>query len=410
MTTHGSVATPMTVALVGAGVVAKKHEQAIRYLQKRQLATLSAVVDLNEDAARDLLSGRDIPIYKTLEDCLKASLPDIVAITTPSGTHAALAETALEAGCHVLIEKPMTLSLREADALLQLAEAKERKIAVGHIYRYFPLSLPLKQLIDSGAFGPCLYGDVKVRWGHDQAYYDQAEWRGTYASDGGALLNQSIHAIDLMQWLIGEKALETTAMLARQRHEMEAEDLALGVVRFKNNVYLQIEGTTNTNPKRHEASFTLFFEKGEVRVGLDAGKIAVEIDQYGKRRQKNSYLYETVWQKIREEGFSIIFEFSNPHTFLYLDLVRSIADDRMPLADGQSGRDALATVLSLYRAARERQVVTVRSAIAFPLADMIGVPEARVEEDDTPPEVPAAETKTVDADSDSDQETSDSET
>lgn len=408
MTAGGSVASPLTVALVGAGVVAKKHEKAITYLQKRQLATLLAVVDLNEDAARDLLSGRDVPVYKTLEDCLKASLPDIVAITTPSGTHAALAEAALEAGCHVLIEKPMTLSLREADKLLQLAEEKARKIAVGHIYRYFPLSLPLKELIESGAFGPCLYGDVKVRWGHDQAYYDQAKWRGTYASDGGALLNQSIHAIDLMQWLIGEKAVEATAMLARQRHEMEAEDLALGVVRFKNNVYLQVEGTTNTNPARHEASFTLFFENGEVRVGLDAGKIAVDIDQYGKRRQRNWYLYETAWQKVKEEGFSIVAQFSNPHTFLYLDFVRAIADGRDPLADGRSGRDALATVLSLYRAARERQVVTVRSAIAFPLSDMIGVPEVRVDEAEEPSEILEVETKTADPDPDAEQETSDS--
>lgn len=369
------------IVLVGAGVVAKKHKKAIDYLVEKQMVEWIGLVDPREEATNALLEGASIPTYKSLDECLSQGVPDLVAITTPSGTHAKLATEALEAGAHVLIEKPMTLSVQDADKLLTLAETKERKIAVGHIYRYFPLSLPLKQAIASGVFGTCLYGVVNVRWGHEQDYYDQATWRGTYAADGGALLNQSIHAIDLMQWLIDEKAIEASAMLARQRHAMEAEDLALGVIRFKNNIYLQVEGTTNTNPKRHEATFALFFEKGEVRVALDAGTIDLEIWPYDGKRQRKSYLLKSVWQKVKEEGLSILPQLSNPHTFLYVDFLRAIEEEREPLASGQTGKDAVATVLALYRAAKERQVVSVASTIAFPLSDMVGVPEATEVED-----------------------------
>lgn len=363
----------LSIVLVGAGVVAAKHKKAIDYLVKRHLAELSAVVDPNEQAAAAL--SLHTPVFASLSACLAEVKPDIVAITTPSGTHAELAELALTHGCHVLIEKPMTLSLKDADRLLQLAADAGKRIAVGHIFRYVPLADTLKSMVADGRFGRCLYGDVKVRWGHDQAYYDQAAWRGTYAADGGVLMNQSIHAIDLMQWLIGEKAVEAVAMAARQMHDMEGEDLALGIVRCTNNTYVQVEGTTNTDPARHEASFALFFEKGDLRVRLSAGQIEAEVNVQGRKPVSGkALLRQAVFAAVRREGIGIVRHMGNPHTFLYLDLVRAIANGGAVLADGQSGRDALATVLAIYRAAKERQVISVRSAVAFPLKDMVGVP------------------------------------
>lgn len=367
-----------TIALVGAGVVAARHRKAIDYLQKKKRASLLAVVDSNEAAAAAFLGSKTIPVYTSLEALLETTTPDLVAITTPSGSHFALGKMALEKGCHVLIEKPMTMAVSEANELLALAREKERIISVGHIYRYVPISDAIHEMATDGRLGRCLYGTVQVRWGHDQAYYDKAAWRGTYADDGGVLLNQAVHAIDLMQWLINREALEAQAIVATQHHEMEAEDLALGVVRFRDNVYLQVEATTNSDPAIPEAAFTLFFAKGEMRVVLYAGKLTVVARRYGEK-VNTKILSQAVRSKIRKHGLGIIKHLGNPHTFLYLDTVRAMDTGTPAIADGQSGKAALATVLALYRSAKERQTVSIQSTLAFPLSDMVWVPTTNAE-------------------------------
>lgn len=352
-------------ALIGCGKVAVKHLKAVRYHRKSLL--LSALVDSRPDVAGPVLqaagfSEREIaavPVFPDTESMLAAVQPDLVAITTPSGTHFLIAGAAISSGAHVLIEKPLTLSLTEAAQLLTMADEHKVRIAVGHIYRYFPVVQALAADIQTGRFGRILSGDVKVRWGHDQAYYDQATWRGTWDLDGGALMNQSIHALDLMTWLMGSPVTEVSGWIDRQVHQMEAEDFGLVMMRLANGSYCQVEGTTNTDPHRQEASFYILGSEGEIRAGLLAGRPYVEVRDRSGRVLTGKYLRRFLREQWREGGLKAILQLKNPHSGLYGDLIRAIREGRAPVADGESGRAAVELVLAIYRSALEKQPVTL---------------------------------------------------
>jgi UDP-N-acetyl-2-amino-2-deoxyglucuronate dehydrogenase len=282
-----------------------------------------------------------------------------VAITTPSGTHYALASQAIAAGAHVLVEKPLTLSLTEADSLLAAARDRGVRVAVGHIYRFFPLVQALEKDLRAGKFGRILQGDVKVRWGHDQAYYDQAAWRGTWAQDGGALMNQSIHALDLMTWLLGSPVREVSGWIDRQTHKMEAEDFGLAMLRLENGSYCQVEGTTSTDPHRQEASFYILGTEGEIRGGIMGGKPFMEIRDRRGHPLTGAYLRRFLREKLREGGLPALLQLKNPHSALYGDLVRSIREGGEPLADGMSGRQAVELILAIYQSALTARPVSL---------------------------------------------------
>ena len=188
-------------------------------------AARTRILDLMTNQQRKLAKG-----YDSLEDLFKERKPDIVSITTPSNSHYPLARLALENRCHLFIEKPMTLNLDEARDLIQLAKVEERQIAVGHIYRFFPLVDLIQHEIALDKHGKVLHGTVQVQWGHEQNYYDLAAWRGKWLSDGGVLMNQSVHAVDLMQWLVGAKSIAAQGSIHQQVHRMEAEDYGVGLL------------------------------------------------------------------------------------------------------------------------------------------------------------------------------------
>ncbi len=348
---------PMTYALIGCGKVAIKHLKAVKRFS--QNFKLSALVDNNKEAVIRLLNTMGysseqqaaIRIYADFKEMLSREKPQVVAITTPSGSHYALGMAALAAGAHLIMEKPLTLSLSEADALLQAAAKQRLQIAVGHIYRYFPLVSTLAAEISAGKHGRVLFGDVTVRWGHDQAYYDQAAWRGTYAQDGGAVMNQSIHALDLMTFLMGSNIASARADIARLQHRMEAEDFGLAALRLGNGSYLNFEGTTVTNPMRQEASFQVFTEKTEIRGGILAGKAKLEIRDRTGKNHTFTYLRRLLAARWRDGGLNSLRTLPHPHTELYRDFGRALAAGAAPLADGKSGRDALEAVLLIYKAA-----------------------------------------------------------
>lgn len=368
---------PLKIALIGCGKVAVKHLQAIR--DNKRAAQLCALVDNRLEAARDLLDTTgflnpaegEIPIFPNIDLLLAAQTPDIVAITTPSGTHADLAKAAILAKAHVLVEKPMTLDLDSADELLQLAARQRVKIAVGHIYRFFPLVQALAEDLHSGRFGRLLSGNVTVRWGHDQAYYDQAAWRGTWEQDGGALMNQTIHALDLMMWLLGSPVTDVFGWIDRQVHSIESEDTGFALLRLQNGGYCQIEGTTASDPERQEAAFNILCTGGEIRAGIIAGRPSFQIRDRRGRRLGSRYLRRFIAKTWREERVKGFIRLKNPHSGLYRDFIQSIRQDRPPLADGRSGRSAVELVLAIYRSALEKQPVQLPLG-AFHLTGMKG--------------------------------------
>lgn len=367
----------LKVALIGCGKVAEKHLKAIRTFP--EALRLVALADSRPESAHRLMQALGfsaalkaaIPVYEDYRTMLEKERPDLVAITTPSGTHFAMGMAALAAGAHLVMEKPLTLSVPEADALVREAAARQRRIAVGHIYRYFPLVSTLAEEIRSGRHGRVLFGQVTVRWGHDQAYYDQAAWRGTYAQDGGAVMNQCIHALDLMTFLMGSGIVSARADIDRLTHRMEAEDFGLAVLKLENGAWLGFQGTTVTDPKRQEASFEVVTERLEFRGGILAGKIRLSIRERGGRSLAFAYLRRLLAARWRDGGLAGLRMLFHPHTEIYRDLIRALAENRSPLADGQSGRDAVESVLLIYKAA-STGCEARRPVAPFSVADMAG--------------------------------------
>lgn len=387
---------PLKFALVGLGRAARHHLMALRVQQKKGRVELIAVADANQAAADKALHThakayfKDVPIYASLGEILEHCPPDVVAITTPSGSHKALAMEALAAGCHLLVEKPIAMSSEDAREICEAAEKAGKRVALGHVYRYFPLVDQVQHDLRNGRFGRIYYGTVQVRWGHDQAYYDSAPWRGTRAADGGVVMNQSVHALDLMRWLLcvddndsseTSEAFKTPEILGssgatevsvpsyapetsdtsktpetsvkafcdRQSHRMESEDLGLALFRFGNGSYLSYEGTTSSEPAAQEASFYICAEKGEIRARLYRKKISCEMIENGGKRVTRQYVRRWLGRELKKEGLAALTQIGNPHFFIYSDLIEAIREKRDPRASARDGLASVAMVEAVYR-------------------------------------------------------------
>ncbi len=368
---------PLRCGLVGCGRVALKHLKAIRAFPKELV--LCGVVDPRPEAAIELFRAAGIrqnPLesnlyYRSLEDLLSQNRPDLTAITTPSGTHGILAQKALDASCHVLVEKPLTLSLKDADQLIEKAKSSGKVLAVGHIYRYFPLVRSIRKALLSGQFGTVQSGRVSVFWGHDQAYYDAASWRGTWQQDGGVLMNQCVHALDLMLYLMNSPITVVNSWIDQINHQMEAEDYGLVQMRFASGAYGMLEGSTATSPLRQEATFAIQCSAGSIQLGFCRGKPSVRIvDSKGKEWQRR-FLAEFVRDTLREEGIRGLRQAMHPHTVLYRDVIEAIRTGRQPEADGKSGRQAVEAVLAAYASALKGGACAL-PIDNFALTDMAG--------------------------------------
>lgn len=374
----------LSVALVGCGRISVKHLKAI--LKQKDSFNLCALVDPVENAPETLLGASGIKgvskeeflskvrIYKDFSRMLESEKPDIVSITVPSGLHYEMAKSALLSGSHVFLEKPMTMKISEAAELVELSASTGRKIVMGHIYRYFPVIGLIQRDLSTGLFGSISHGAVTVRWGHDQQYYDQAAWRGTWKYDGGALMNQTIHALDLMCWLMSSTPEYVTGFLAKRSRNIEAEDTGMAVIRMKSGALCQVEGTTATSPRDHEASFFINGASGSVRIGLRNGIPSLDVrDAKGKRR-KSHYLIE----QIKTHGLSSLLRAGNPHYAIYQDLYHSISVGKEPIADAGSGLMSVSSVLAVYLSAKENKVIHLPLDHDFSTEEMIGFFDAAI--------------------------------
>ncbi len=367
----------LKAAIIGCGRVSIKHIKAISKLDDK--ITLCALVDNNPDAPSHLLSGAKLKsgalskirstmkTYLDYKEMLEAVHPDIVAITVPSGLHYQIAKDCLLAGANILLEKPMTMSNTACKELYELAESQGLKIAMGHIYRYFPIVSLIAEDVKNGKFGKIGHGSVIVRWGHENEYYSQAAWRGTWKSDGGALMNQTVHALDLMCYLMNTEATRVTGMIASRFRDMEAEDTALGVFACQNGALCQVEGTTATSPDDHEASFYINAENACIRIALRKGKPSYSITTNKGKNLAFRYLR----RYIKQFGlFYLIAVAKNPHFGIYSDLYQAILSKGSPIADGRSGYLAVDMVLGFYRSVLEKQEISLPLSEEFPIESM----------------------------------------
>lgn len=343
----------MKYALIGCGRISPNHVMAA----KNNDLDIVAVCDIVRENAEDKILKFDldsdrVKVYEDYKKLLEIEKPELVAIATESGKHAQIALECIEAGCHVIIEKPIALSLSDAEAIIKAGKEKGVIVCANHQNRFNKSIQEIRKAIEKKRFGKLLYGTAHIRWARDHEYYDRALWRGTWEQDGGALMNQCIHDVDLLRWMMGDEIDTVYGMTDRLIHPyIEAEDLGLAVVKFKNGSYGMIEGTTNVYPRNLEETLYIFGEKGTVKAGGEAVNIIEEwkfSDYFGDEEQV---------KKECSENPPNVYGFG--HSKLYKNVIGAIKGEEKILVDGEAGKRALELVLAIYKSAAEGRPVNL---------------------------------------------------
>ncbi len=341
----------MKYALIGCGRIAVNHVKAVLNNQLEFVAACD--VDLEQITKLlgkyGLEKDSSIKRYKDYKKMISENELDLVAIATESGIHAEIALYCIAHGVHCIIEKPIAMSMEDADEIVRFSQVKGVKVSACHQNRFNVAVQEMRKALEAGRFGKLSHGSVHVRWNRNEDYYTQASWRGKWASDGGALMNQCIHGIDLLRWMLGDEVGEVYGQTRQQFHDyLETEDIGMAVVKFKNGAIATIEGTTNVYPQNLEETLYLFGETGTVKLGgkstnnIDVWQFADETEADGKN-------------KGLEEAASNVY--GNGHTSLYRDMIDAIENDRKPYVDAVAGRNALEMVLAIYKSQREGRPV-----------------------------------------------------
>lgn len=341
----------MRYALIGCGRIATNHMKAAVNNQLEISAVCDVVPEHMEVllAKHELQNDMSILRYTDYRSMIQEVKPDLVSIATESGIHAEIALFCIDHGVHVIIEKPMAMSISDANEIIQRSEEKHVKVSACHQNRFNIAVQEMRHALEAGRFGRLSHGSIHVRWNRNQGYYDQAPWRGTWAQDGGALMNQCIHGIDLLRWTFGGEIEEAYGQTRQQFHDyLEAEDVGMAVVKFKNGAIATIEGTTNVYPKNLEETLYIFGEKGTVKIG---GTSTNNIDVWDFADESEA---DTKNKGLQEETSNV---YGNGHTSLFADMIDAIQNDRKPYVDAYAGRDALELVLAIYKSQKEGHAV-----------------------------------------------------
>ena len=338
----------MTVrfGLIGCGRVAPRHAQSIGQLST---TTLVAVADIKPPRADHFAHDYNATPYTDYRALLDRPDIDAVSICVPSGRHAEVAIDAMQAGKHVLVEKPIAITLADADRMIATAAATGRRLGVVLQNRYNHPMQQVRALIDADGLGRLYLGNACVRWYRPQSYYED-DWHGTWAMDGGALMNQSIHHIDALQWFLGP-VQSVNAYTATLAHRMEAEDVGVAVIRFASSALATVEGSTLTWPQNLEGSVAIFGEHGSVKVGgtalnrIELWKVDGQLEQEAELLTSQRVDPPSVY------GYS--------HREVVRDFAEAVQTGRDSDTPGPEARKSLALVLAIYEAARTGREVTL---------------------------------------------------
>ena len=341
----------MKYALIGCGRISPNHIEAAKNNNLNFVAMCDIIPETMEEKS-DKFGLGDVRRYTDYKELLEKEKPELAAIATESGKHAQIALDCISAGCHVIIEKPIALSIADANAIIAAGKEKGVVVCANHQNRFNKSVQYMRKALEEGRFGRLSHGAAHVRWNRGKDYYKQAPWRGTWAQDGGCLMNQCIHNIDLLRWMMGDDIVEVMAYTDQIEHPyLEAEDLGMALVKFKNGPYGLIEGTTNVFPKNLEETLYIFGEKGTAKAAGTSDNIIEEwvfadgLDNPEEVKREFSENPPNIY------GFG--------HTPLYADVIEAIQTGRKPLVDGEAGKRALELVLAIYKSAAEHRPVTL---------------------------------------------------
>ncbi len=334
--------------IVGTGVIGATHAQAIAALPNAHLA---AVTDIRPDAARAFAKAQDCAAEPDLSALLARADVEVVSVCVPSGLHAEVGIQAAAAGKHLAVEKPIEVTLAAADNLIKAAEAAGVALTVISQHRFDAGLVELRRLLDDGALGELVLGEARTKWHRTQEYYDSAAWRGTRAFDGGALLNQGVHYVDLLRWCMGPVA-EVTAMSATSTHRMEAEDTALALLRFTSGALGTIVASTAVYPGFAQqleitgTNGTVIIEDGDI------ARVDLRTAGYGRGGERRESAPPSAAADPALSGVA-------SHAAQIADLLTAIEQGRQPLVSAASARDALEIVLAAYDSARDGRPVVL---------------------------------------------------
>lgn len=335
------------IAIVGCGRISKNHFASIE--KHAENMELVSICDDDELVLKEHQDKYKVPGYQNLKDMLEKEKLDIVSICTPSGIHPGQVVMAAKAGVHVMTEKPMATRWKDGVRMVQACdEARVRLFVVKQNRRNTTLQL-LKRAVDEKRFGKINMVQINVFWTRPQEYYDQATWRGTWELDGGALMNQASHYIDLIDWLIGpvESIQAMTGTLGR---DIEVEDTGVMNVRWRNGALGSMSVTMLTYPKNMEGSITILGEKGTVRI---AGVAVNDIQhwEFDESRDYDEQISSANYETTSVYGFG--------HPLYYKNVVDVMRGDAEPETDGREGLRSLEVLIAAYLSARDGKTINL---------------------------------------------------
>lgn len=337
-------------ALVGCGRIAKRHSELLG-LNQIDGAQLVAVCDINEEKAKAVAAKVNIPYFLKIDEMMTSIEIDIVSVLTESGNHAKNVIQLAKYGKHIIVEKPMALTIDDADDMIKACDMNGCRLFVVKQNRFNVPVVKLKEALDNDRFGKLFMGTVRVRWCRRQDYYNQDRWRGTWEMDGGVITNQVSHHLDLLEWMMGTVD-SVYAKGIRALADIEAEDTAVVILKFRNGGLGVIEATTAIRPKDLEGSISILGEKASVEIGgfavneMKSWNFQEEIDEDKEVAEKYSVNPPNVY------GFG--------HKAYYDHVVDSINSGKPQLVDGLEGRKTVELISAIYESMETRKEVFLR--------------------------------------------------
>lgn len=326
-------------AIIGCGRISYKH---IESLKKIENVRLVAVCDIKAEKAKKYADELGIAYYVDYREMLQKEDLDIVNVLTPSGTHPAIAIDVMNAGKHVIVEKPMALMVQDANSMINCADENGVRLFVVKQNRFNAAVIKAREALEQGRFGKLVLGTIRVRWCRNQSYYDQDSWRGTWALDGGVFTNQASHHVDLLQWFFGDVEY-VQSIISTQLVNIETEDTGVAVVKFTNGALGVLEATTAVRPKDLEGSLSVLGAKGTVEIG---GFAVNKIKTWNFSEPLAGD--EAVIQEYGENPPNI---YGFGHEAYFRHVIDSLLKNKAALVDGFEGRKSLEIINAIYESA-----------------------------------------------------------
>jgi len=334
-------------ALIGCGRISSKHIEVMSNLPDLQL---EGVCDIRPDRLEKTAAASGARPFGDYMEMVRTVKPDLVSVLTESGSHARIACDVVPYTRYIVVEKPMALTLDDADRMIGTCDHTGVSLFVVKQNRYNRPVVKLRQALDAGRFGKLSLGTVRVRWCRSQGYYDQDAWRGTWKDDGGVFANQASHHVDLLQWMMGPVE-SVQSYTATRLVDIEVEDVGLAILRFTSGALGVVEATTTARPKDLEGSLSILGERGAVVIG---GFAVNHVDTWNFDSPSADDENPEEWSQNPPNVYG------HGHMEFYKDIIGCIRGKRRAMLDGLEGRKSLELIIAIYQAAATRSEVRLR--------------------------------------------------